>query len=112
GNYLSLNIAFSTLDYLDEETSYQPWHAVRRELTYMDQMLSLNGIYGQFQRFLRCKLQKPYQYFGLNNTGSSHSDILSRTLIASQACKFGVPQCLQAASEQYRSWMDNPSINP
>ncbi|KAK0044047.1 aminopeptidase N [Biomphalaria pfeifferi] len=112
GNYLSLNIAFSTLDYLDKETSYQPWHAVRRELTYMDQMLSLNVIYGQFQRFLRCKLQKPYQYFGLNNTGSSHSDILSRTLIASQACKFGVPQCLQAASEQYRSWMDNPSINP
>ncbi|KAH9512381.1 hypothetical protein Btru_039358 [Bulinus truncatus] len=112
GGYLSMDVAFSTLDYLDKETDYQPWLAVRRELNQLDNMFAVNSIYGQFQRFLRCKLQNPYSHFGLNNTGASHLEILARGVIAGQACKYGTPSCIRAASEQYEKWMlSNSSEN-
>ncbi|KAH9512376.1 hypothetical protein Btru_039351 [Bulinus truncatus] len=109
---LDIEVAFFIIDYLENEREYVPWQAARLELSYVSRMLAVSSIYGSFQTFMREKLNDSYQYFGLNNTGSSHTEVAARGLIASEACKYGIRECLDAASAQYRRWMETPEVNP
>ncbi|KAH9523941.1 hypothetical protein Btru_047575 [Bulinus truncatus] len=111
-NLLSFDVAFSIIDYLGNEREYVPWQAARLELAYITRMLSSNFIFGSFQNFMQKKLNSSYQYFGLDNNGSSHTEIAARSLIAAEACKYGIQDCLNAASSQYKRWMENSTFNP
>ncbi|KAH9512314.1 hypothetical protein Btru_039144 [Bulinus truncatus] len=110
--FLDLDIAFSIIDYLEKEKEFVPWQAARLELIYVSRMLSSHSIYGSFQKFMQQKLRSSYQSFGLDNTGSSHTEVAARQLIANQACTYEVQECLDAASSQYKKWMENGTFNP
>ena len=46
---LEVTVALDTLDYLNGEQDYVPWAAAKRELKYVDDMLSSTEEYGEFQ---------------------------------------------------------------
>ncbi|CAL1548719.1 unnamed protein product [Lymnaea stagnalis] len=111
-NQVGFETAFKVIDYLDNEREYIPWNAARRELSYINRMLAVNVLYGPFQKFMQNKVNSSYQYFGLNNTGSSHTDVAARGLITGEACKYGIQACLDTTHALYQQWMANPSDNP
>jgi len=44
-----IDVALQTVEYLDKETDFVPWSAAKRELKYLDLMLSKSEVYGDFQ---------------------------------------------------------------
>ncbi|KAH9512377.1 hypothetical protein Btru_039352 [Bulinus truncatus] len=102
---------FSIIDYLDSERDYIPWQAARQELSYLAWMLSVSPLYGSFQNFMSKKLHNSYQYFELSRAGLSHTEVGARALITHEACRYGIKECLDAASAQYKRWMETPNIN-
>ncbi|XP_059178196.1 aminopeptidase N-like, partial [Physella acuta] len=109
---IALSTAFKTIDYLHKEKAYAPWYTARRELNYMSSMLSVNSLNGPFQKFMQAKINSSYSYFGFNNSGSSHSEILARSLVVGLACSYGIQSCVDTALSQFKQWMDNPKSNP
>ncbi|XP_059161761.1 uncharacterized protein LOC131944899 [Physella acuta] len=108
---LKLNIALKTIEYLHKEKDYAPWVAARTELLYTSRMLAVTPLFGLFQKFMQDKINSSFQYFGFNNTGSSHTEILARSLNVNIACSYGIQACLDAAQAQYKQWMSNPTTN-
>ena len=47
--HLDMGVALQTVEYLDKEIGYVPWRAAKRELGYVNDMLSRTELYGQFQ---------------------------------------------------------------
>ncbi|XP_012939882.1 aminopeptidase N [Aplysia californica] len=115
---LGLETALSTIEYLDTERDYVPWAAAIKETAYVTRMLSLTSLNGPFRQFLKDKLSAPFKFFGLNDTGAGHTESNTRSLVARQACKFGVTECLEAASGQFKQWITSrvnriePSLKP
>ena len=56
---LDMDVALQTVEYLDQEIGYVPWRAAKRELGYVNDMLSRTELYGQFQVHTEAKMRWP-----------------------------------------------------
>ncbi|KAL8559955.1 hypothetical protein ACOMHN_041426 [Nucella lapillus] len=112
GDYLPMDIALQTVEYLHQELDYVPWKVASDQLSYVDTMLSRTSLYGHFQKFMRSKIHRPFSTVGMNNTGASHLESYRRSLFTSQACYYDNPHCLDNATALFRQWMDHPQHNP
>ncbi|GFO47453.1 aminopeptidase n [Plakobranchus ocellatus] len=110
--HLDLGTAMQTVEYLDKERDYVPWSTAVSSLDYIDKMLSLDSLRGPFEKFMRSKLSDLYDSIGLDNTGATYKEIDTRRIIAGQACAYGIQACLDATSDLFKQWMDNPEVNP
>ncbi|KAK3769904.1 hypothetical protein RRG08_048116 [Elysia crispata] len=112
GGFLPISTALRTLEYIDSERDYIPWRAASTQISYVAKMLSLTPAYGPFRNFMKSKLEVPFTAIGMNNTGSSHSEITARRLLVGLSCAYSVDECNRQAQSQFKSWMDNPGENP
>ncbi|KAK7497860.1 hypothetical protein BaRGS_00010994 [Batillaria attramentaria] len=112
GDYLSMDIALLTVEYLHQEMDYIPWHEAQKELDFVDKMLSRTALYGDFQKFMLSKVQGPFRAIGMNNTGASHLQSYLRSILAYIACQYDDPDCVGNSTALFKQWMDQPDTNP
>ncbi|KAL4228896.1 hypothetical protein ACF0H5_011936 [Mactra antiquata] len=108
---LDFKIALRTFDYLDSETDFVPWSAAIREIKNLKSSLLMSSVYGAFENFMRTRIKKAY----LDSAGSTnHYKRIQYTLIANEACKYGLEDCIKDATETFEAWMadSNLRINP
>ncbi|KAL3885524.1 hypothetical protein ACJMK2_025576 [Sinanodonta woodiana] len=108
---LSMELALNIFQYLDKEREYTPWVAAKVQLSYIDDMIVRTELYGAFEKFIKSKVAGIFNELGLNDTGASHIESYLRSSIANSACYYGIEDCVQNATAQYREWMTNPNIN-
>ncbi|XP_052694307.1 aminopeptidase Ey-like isoform X2 [Crassostrea angulata] len=109
---VSMTIALKTVNYLDKEKEFIPWKASLGELGYVDSMLERTALYGPFSRFMKHKVSGIFTPSALSSSNFTHLESYVNTLIAAEACKYGIESCVSEASRLYKQWMSNPSNNP
>ena len=111
---LKMDIALQTVEYLANEDNYLPYSAALSELSYVDDMLERTELYGAFSKFMKTTFTKPFDKFGMDNSGASHLEIYVRKFVVSQACKYGNSECIGNATKLFKQLMDNPpnAVNP
>ncbi|KAJ8311344.1 hypothetical protein KUTeg_010699 [Tegillarca granosa] len=94
---LKMEIALKTIDYLKAEEDYIPWRTADGELSY---------------NYMKNLISPLFTRLGLNNSGSDHMQIYTRSLIVSLACDFGITDCVTESLKLFKEWMNNPNNNP
>ncbi|XP_061165768.1 aminopeptidase N-like isoform X2 [Saccostrea echinata] len=109
---LSMTIALKTVNYLDKETEFVAWQAALRELGYVDSMLERTALYGPFSKFMRNKVSGIFNPSSLSSSNFTHLESYVNTLIAAEACKYGLQSCVDEASRLFKLWKQTPHSNP
>ncbi|XP_060075201.1 aminopeptidase N-like [Ylistrum balloti] len=110
---LPIETALSTVEYLDKEPEYIVWDSALGELGYVKSMLERTELYGSFSKFMENKVREPFTNITLDNTGASHLEAYLRATLASQACHYGIDECVLEAKRLFESWLQNPDApNP
>ncbi|XP_021344214.1 aminopeptidase N-like, partial [Mizuhopecten yessoensis] len=110
---LPIETALSTVEYLDMEPEYIVWESAVGELGYVKSMLERTELYGSFSKFMENKVRDPFTRTTLNNTGASHLESYFRATLASQACGYGIDQCVTESRQLFASWLQHPDApNP
>ncbi|XP_033725116.1 aminopeptidase N-like isoform X1 [Pecten maximus] len=110
---LPIETALSTVEYLDKEPEYIVWDSAIGELGYVKSMLERTELYGPFSKFMKHKVREPFTKITLNNTGATHLESYLRATLASQACGYGIDQCVLESKQLFASWLQNPNApNP
>ncbi|XP_069102239.1 aminopeptidase N-like [Argopecten irradians] len=106
---LPIETALSTVEYLDKEPEYIVWDSALGELGYVKSMLERTELYGLF------------------STSTGHLDVpilrlwykmsvcmlYLRATLASQACAYGIDQCVTESKQLFALWQQNPNApNP
>jgi len=97
---------FEITQYLDNENEYIPWWSASRGFSYVNKMLGVTGEYGLFKNYIAKQFAAQYNRLGWDETGSSHTEKLMRSLVVQYACTFGNDDCEQVAMEEYKNWRD------
>lgn len=93
--YLTYDIAFKILNYLERETDYIPWRAAVTNLDKIDYLLKGRGIYENYRTFIRKLARKMYVTYGLDEKpGDSIMDKFARELAIDWTCRMGDQRCL------------------
>ncbi|XP_069101890.1 uncharacterized protein [Argopecten irradians] len=109
---IPLKIALDMVDYLEDEMDYVPWYAAIAELGYADEMLMRTDLYGDFTKTMRNLLSKPFESVGLvPKDTDGHLNKMLRISLSSQACGYGVEDCVGTATAMFQEWMVDPSNN-
>ncbi|XP_062596000.1 aminopeptidase N-like [Saccostrea cucullata] len=108
---LSMTIALKTVNYLDKETEFVAWQAALRELGYVDTMLERTSLYGAFSKFMRDKVRDIFNPSSLSGSNFTHLESYVNTLIAAEACKYGLQSCVDEASRLFKLWKQTPQNN-
>ncbi|KAL5020034.1 hypothetical protein ScPMuIL_002926 [Solemya velum] len=108
---LDMRIALDTLDYLSAEREYIPWKTATVELDFVSSMLQRNKLFGPYRKFIARTVNEYFDELTMNNTGASHTETLTRSLISGVACHNGIQSCISEAQLQYRKWMQMPDQN-
>ncbi|XP_064596449.1 aminopeptidase N-like [Liolophura sinensis] len=108
---LDAETALNASQYLQAEESYIPWRAVVSEFQYACHMLSQTTLYPSFQMFMRSLLRRQYFKTGWGNK-QNHLDSLFQNLILTQACHYGIPECVTKAKKLFSAWMKDDTVNP
>nr|XP_022306251.1 aminopeptidase N-like isoform X1 [Crassostrea virginica] len=109
---ISMTIALKTVNYLDKEKEFIPWKASLRELGYVDSMLERTALYGPFSHFMKKKVSGIFNSSSLSSSNMTHLESFVNTLIAAEACKYGIQSCIDEASRLFHLWMAKPTENP
>ncbi|XP_021377931.1 uncharacterized protein LOC110466016 isoform X1 [Mizuhopecten yessoensis] len=109
---LSLQIALDMIDYLTEELDYVPWYAALAQLGYADEMLMRTEVYGDFTTVIRNLIAKPFESVGLHKKDTDgHLERMLRISMSSQACGYGIEECVETATNMFQEWMVDPGNN-
>ncbi|XP_062585470.1 uncharacterized protein LOC134247152 isoform X2 [Saccostrea cucullata] len=103
-----MDIALKMVEYLGSETDYVPWYAARKELSYVQKMLARSNLYGKFKNFMKKLIKSPYDKLGMDNSGSGHLEIYTRSLLVKEACSYGIESCNSGSLRMYQQWMEEP----
>ncbi|XP_056008322.1 putative aminopeptidase-2 isoform X2 [Ostrea edulis] len=106
-----MDIALKMVEYLGSEMDYVPWYAARKELSYVEKMMTRSNLYGKFKNFMHTLIKTPYDRLGMDNMGSGHLEIYTRSLLVSEACDYGIESCMSGAVRMYQRWMEDPINN-
>ncbi|XP_048749587.1 aminopeptidase N-like isoform X4 [Ostrea edulis] len=109
---LDMVIALKTVNYLDKEKEFVAWQAALRELGYVDSMLERTSLYGPFSKFMRNKVSGIFNPSSLSSSNMTHLESFVNTLIAAEACKYGIQSCVNEASRLFNLWKQTPKQNP
>ncbi|BFZ00931.1 hypothetical protein BsWGS_03970 [Bradybaena similaris] len=104
-NYIPLDTALTTLEYLHQEREYPPWDVAQTELASIGHKLVLTPLYKPFETFMRRKLTPAFNDFSLRNISYNINLRKLHSILASRACQFKVQLCLDQAVEIYRTVM-------
>lgn len=100
--YLSYDIAFGVLNYLNRETDYFPWYAATTNLEKLDYLYSGFQTYAQFKAFVKDLNRRTYakfQYKQLTDHEDDLVDKFARELSIDWACRMGDEKCLKNAAK-------------
>ncbi|XP_048768229.2 aminopeptidase N-like [Ostrea edulis] len=105
---MSISLALSSLDYLNQETEYVPWYAALGEIGYIRNMLLTKPIFGKFETYMRSKLDIIFGKIGFYGAeDESMNDRLLRSYIVGGACYYHNPNCTTQAVELFNRWLDD-----
>ncbi|BFZ24535.1 hypothetical protein BsWGS_27574 [Bradybaena similaris] len=104
-NYIPMEIALTTLEYLHHERHYPPWRVANSEIKTILNKLGTTKLYKPFKEFMRRKLRRPFDYFGLKRRLDDISHRQLQTIIAPIACRLGIRKCLNQAKKMYKDFM-------
>ncbi|KAH9512388.1 hypothetical protein Btru_039386 [Bulinus truncatus] len=112
--YLPVDVAMATLDYLHNERDYLVWTAASGQLDYVLSMLAGGSILVIFiiRKFLRSKVEKLYAEFNVHDMGQSYQEIATSGKVFQLASQFGVKHFMEEAHSQFAKWMNNSKVNP
>ncbi|XP_062403914.1 alanyl (membrane) aminopeptidase-like b [Sardina pilchardus] len=117
GKYLDVGVALDTTKYLKNETEYIPWKAALTNLRYFILMFDRSEVYGPMQTYLKDQITNLYRHFE-NNTMSNtvpkdHLAQYAQLEAVSMACKVGLKECIETATEMFNLWKaNNITIHP
>ncbi|XP_070178504.1 uncharacterized protein [Littorina saxatilis] len=103
---LNLSIALKTVDYMSKEMDYGPWRAFARETDYMERMIEQSELFTDFQRFMQQVVDEPLNQLGFDMPPGNDPpvDVLLRSLIIGDACKYDHVTCVTKATDMVSDW--------
>uniref|UniRef100_A0A8C8ZGF7 Aminopeptidase n=1 Tax=Prolemur simus TaxID=1328070 RepID=A0A8C8ZGF7_PROSS len=114
---VSVTLALNNTLFLIQETEYMPWQAALDSLNYFKLMFDRSEVYGPMKNYLKKQVTPLFYYF--KNITNNWSDIPESLMdqyceinAISTACSSGLSECQQLASDLFKQWMENPSVNP
>ncbi|XP_045417664.1 aminopeptidase N [Lemur catta] len=114
---VSVTLALNNTLFLIQETEYMPWQAALDSLNYFKLMFDRSEVYGPMKNYLKKQVTPLFYYF--KNITNNWSDIPESLMdqyceinAISTACSNGLSECQQLASDLFKQWMENPSVNP
>lgn len=98
--YLSYEIAFEVLSYLERETDYIPWKSAVNNLEKLDFIMKDRPVYEWFKIFVRKLARRAYLAHGWEEKpGESLMDKYARELVIDWTCRVGDENCLAKTYE-------------
>ncbi|XP_041967197.1 alanyl (membrane) aminopeptidase a [Alosa sapidissima] len=112
GKYIDVTLALNTTKYLKNETEYIPWNAAMKNLKYFILMFDRSEVYGPMQTYLKDQITNLYRHFEhdtMNNTvPKNHLDQYAQLEAVTVACKVGLKECIDTATNMFNQWKENP----
>ncbi|XP_069322719.1 aminopeptidase N isoform X2 [Eulemur rufifrons] len=114
---VSVTLALNNTLFLIQEREYMPWQAALDSLNYFKLMFDRSEVYGPMKNYLKKQVTPLFYHF--KNITSNWTDVPESLMdqyceinAISTACSNGLSECQQLASDLFRQWMENPSVNP
>lgn len=97
------------MDYLKNEDEYIPWSTALGNLNRLRGQLKRTPKYGQFKEYMRNMIRPVYERIGgLNaerNDGDRTDVIKQKVQISTNACNYGISDCVNKAIAYLAKWM-------
>ncbi|XP_018427319.1 PREDICTED: aminopeptidase N-like [Nanorana parkeri] len=109
--YVSTTRALETTTFLSKEVEYMPWAAAISSLSYFVQVFDRTEVYGPMKAYMRQQVEPLFLYFK-NKTNNftqrmpTLTEQYSEINAVSTACAFGISECRELATRQFRDWME------
>ncbi|CAH2274216.1 aminopeptidase N, partial [Pelobates cultripes] len=116
--YVPTTRALNTTRFLANDTEYMPWQAALNSLSFFTQMFDRSEVYGPMKEYMKIQVQPLYDYFqtitlDFTTRPVSLTDQYNEVNAINTACRYGIPNCTEFASELFNEWMkNNRSIHP
>ena len=102
---LDYDLALKQTEYLKNEKEYVPWSAALSGLSYLDEMLGRDQIYGNFASYFIDLLTPIYNYLGFDpREDDRFTDALLRTAVLEYLCKLHQEECVTNSIELFDLW--------
>lgn len=102
------SILLEFLKYLSRETEYGPWFLAEKILLHLDRVLPSLKHYEKFQSLLIHLTRKLFASVGIEDVQHEHIfKKASRSRAINLACRFGLPECLEATSSKLNQVLRN-----
>ncbi|XP_076128685.1 alanyl (membrane) aminopeptidase-like b [Alosa pseudoharengus] len=110
--YIDVTLALNTTKYLKNETEYIPWNAAMKNLKYFILMFDRSEVYGPMQTYLKDQITNLYRHFEndtmSNTVPNNHLDQYAQLEAVTVACKVGLKECIDTATNMFNQWKENP----
>ncbi|XP_070545825.1 aminopeptidase N-like isoform X2 [Ptychodera flava] len=103
--------AFEITKYMVDEEDFLPWDAFLHVIVYIRDMLSRTGAFGSLEDYMLKQLTKIYAELTWDDSEDDHIKHFHRANVLGAACRYGHQPCIDEAKQQFKQWMDNPSVN-
>ncbi|KAM5171354.1 aminopeptidase N-like [Mantella aurantiaca] len=110
--YVNTTRALDTTKFLSKEFEYMPWQAALNSLSYFVQMFDRTEVYGPMKAYMRQQVEPLFLYFK-NKTKTftermpTLTEQYSEITTVSMACAYGIAECRELATRQFRDWMES-----
>ncbi|XP_068131340.1 aminopeptidase N-like isoform X2 [Hyperolius riggenbachi] len=111
--------ALETTKFLSKEVEYTPWQAALGSLSFFVEMFDRSEVFGPMKAYMRQKVRPLFDYFktltgNWTTRPATLTEQYNEVNAISTACSYGLPECEDLATEQFREWMNtnNNIIHP
>lgn len=111
GEFITYEIVFKILEYLDGEQDFLPWSSANNGLGYINRLMTGSANYQNFQRFIAKIIGPLYKELGSHDRGTKDnlSDKHARIIAINWACISGEQNCLNDTTTRVQEVLEDPS---
>ncbi|BFZ00930.1 hypothetical protein BsWGS_03969 [Bradybaena similaris] len=104
-NYIPLDVALTTLEYLHKERHYGPWRIAGSEMFNVLYKLETTKLYEPYKAFVQRKVRQPFNRVGLRRGYDEVNLRELQRIIVRHACYVGIRSCMYQAKKIYKDVM-------